>query len=346
MAVNIDTVYQKVLAMANKEQRGYITPQEFNLYADQAQMDIFERYFHDISQAETRSSGSTEFSDSLDILEEKLSIFQVNDEYIYPTNTKGMVTLPTDLYRLGEVTFVRTDDESNDFQYLEIEVEEIKKKDIGPMLHSIRTRPTLRRPVYVRLNNSTIQVYPHIRHGNDSETWDESIHNRLGPALYFTVGGNVTTTSGSTDVVFTNSGDLSKITLYSNISGKAAKIIHPDIPANTFVTKPVPKTNTTKTITIDTAASAGSSDKDAYFALSNTRCNYIKKPTTPNWGYTEINGTALYNSGISTDFELHASEESTLVSRVLQLAGITLKDNNLLQIGGAEEAKLIQTQKQ
>ena len=31
MAVNIDTVYQRVLAISNKEQRGYITPLEFNL---------------------------------------------------------------------------------------------------------------------------------------------------------------------------------------------------------------------------------------------------------------------------------------------------------------------------
>jgi hypothetical protein len=44
--VNIDTVYQRVLAFANKEQRGYITPQEFNLFANQAQMEIFEQYFY------------------------------------------------------------------------------------------------------------------------------------------------------------------------------------------------------------------------------------------------------------------------------------------------------------
>ena len=50
MPVNIDTVYQKVLAIANKEQRGYITPQEFNLFANQAQMDIFEQYFYDTNQ--------------------------------------------------------------------------------------------------------------------------------------------------------------------------------------------------------------------------------------------------------------------------------------------------------
>ncbi len=35
--VNIDTVYQRVLALANKEQRGYITPQDFNLFANQAE---------------------------------------------------------------------------------------------------------------------------------------------------------------------------------------------------------------------------------------------------------------------------------------------------------------------
>ena len=42
MAININTVYQKVLALANKEQRGYITPQEFNLLADKAQNEIYE----------------------------------------------------------------------------------------------------------------------------------------------------------------------------------------------------------------------------------------------------------------------------------------------------------------
>jgi len=52
MAVSIDTVYQRVLSIANKEQRGYITPIEFNLLANQAQMMIFEQYFYDLSQFE------------------------------------------------------------------------------------------------------------------------------------------------------------------------------------------------------------------------------------------------------------------------------------------------------
>ena len=49
--ISVDTIYQRVLAMANKEQRGYITPQEFNLIADKAKLDILDVYFHDIKMA-------------------------------------------------------------------------------------------------------------------------------------------------------------------------------------------------------------------------------------------------------------------------------------------------------
>ena len=44
--VKVNDVYQTVLTILNKEQRGYITPQEYNLLANQAQMAIFESYFY------------------------------------------------------------------------------------------------------------------------------------------------------------------------------------------------------------------------------------------------------------------------------------------------------------
>ena len=68
--VSIDTVYQRVLALANKEQRGYITPQEFNLYANQAQMDIFEQYFYDLNQYKRIPGNDSEFYDMIDLIEE------------------------------------------------------------------------------------------------------------------------------------------------------------------------------------------------------------------------------------------------------------------------------------
>ena len=50
MITNVNTVYTTVLTILNKEQRGYLTPQEFNLFAIQAQQDIFEQYFDDLNQ--------------------------------------------------------------------------------------------------------------------------------------------------------------------------------------------------------------------------------------------------------------------------------------------------------
>ena len=65
--VNINTVYQRVLAIANKEQRGYITPQEFNLFANQAQLDIFEQYFYDLNQFQLVPGNDTTYSDMIDL---------------------------------------------------------------------------------------------------------------------------------------------------------------------------------------------------------------------------------------------------------------------------------------
>ena len=74
--VSIDTVYQRVLALANKEQRGYITPQDFNLFANQAQMEIFEQYFYDVNMARKGQGNDTVYGDVDDMLEQKMQIFE------------------------------------------------------------------------------------------------------------------------------------------------------------------------------------------------------------------------------------------------------------------------------
>ena len=67
--VRVDTVYQRVLAIANKEQRGYITPQEYNLLANQAQMQIFESYFFTKNQRERIEPQREEVTSETDIAE-------------------------------------------------------------------------------------------------------------------------------------------------------------------------------------------------------------------------------------------------------------------------------------
>tara|TARA_R100000152_G_C6771711_1_gene198305 strand:+ start:392 stop:1066 length:675 start_codon:yes stop_codon:yes gene_type:complete len=141
--VSIDTVYQKVLALANKEQRGYITPQEFNLFADQAQRDIFEQYFYDLNQLLRVPSNSDEYADIVDNLREKIAIFENQG-----TITGGVINAPNGLYRLGTLSFEGA------------EIEEVQQNEILYINNSYLTRPTEKRPVYVRTGELTVNIFP------------------------------------------------------------------------------------------------------------------------------------------------------------------------------------------
>jgi len=135
--VNIDTVYQRVLALANKEQRGYITPQEFNLYANQAQQEIFEQYFYDLNQFSRVPGNSSEYSNIIDNINEKIAVFE--------TTGTGL-TLASDLYRLGTVIFGGT------------EVEEVQPNELLYMNNSAILKPHSKRRVYVRNGNAIVMT--------------------------------------------------------------------------------------------------------------------------------------------------------------------------------------------
>ena len=139
MAVSIDTVYQTVLALANKEQRGYITPQEFNLFAHQAQKEIFEQYFYELNQFARAPGNSSEYSDITDNINEKIAVFET---------TGSGTTLPLDLHRLGTVNVNG------------IEVEEVQPNDLMYMNNSAISKPTSNRRVYVRAGGNAIEVSP------------------------------------------------------------------------------------------------------------------------------------------------------------------------------------------
>ena len=136
MAVSVNTVYQRVLAIANKEQRGYVTPQEFNLFANQAQMDIFEQYFYDINQFNRAPGNDTEYSNMLDLLNEKIAIFQ---KYLQDVSMSGSIgTIPADVYRLGAVQYVG--------DTYPIEIDEVRLNDVIDLEKSPLTRATTSRP--------------------------------------------------------------------------------------------------------------------------------------------------------------------------------------------------------
>ena len=149
--VNIDTVYQRVLAAANKEQRGYITPQEFNLFANQAQMDIFEQYFYDVNQFSRAPGNETEYSDMLDLLNEKIDMFQVRGALL----GGGGTVLPTvpPIYRLGGV-FATQGGIMN-------EAERMNEKDWAYIQNSPLMQPKNNRPIYIPNGLGQIIVIGH-----------------------------------------------------------------------------------------------------------------------------------------------------------------------------------------
>ena len=98
--VNVDTVYQRVLALANKEQRGYITPHEFNLFANQAQMETFEQYFYEINQFGRVPGNDTEYSDMIDILEEKVALFKKQRVLTTISSSAQLYNIPKIYFKL------------------------------------------------------------------------------------------------------------------------------------------------------------------------------------------------------------------------------------------------------
>ena len=233
--VSVDTVYQRVLALANKEQRGYITPQEFNLLANQAQMLVFEQYFYDIDKFSAMQGNETEYSDMIKTLNEKISIFKKYDTALVKTGS--FFEYPADMYKLGTLYYATTG-------LLEdgVEIQEINYDELLDYYNSPLTKPNKSRPLYIRR--------------------EEGIR----------IISAATITSGVT-------------------------------------------------------------------------ATYIKKPTKVNWGYVITMGEAMYNASASQDFELHPSEESLLVIKILEMAGIVLNKPGLSQTAANEEMEIITQQK-
>ena len=242
MRISVDTIYQRVLALANKEQRGYITPQEFNLFANLAQQEIFEQYFYDLNKVSMVPGNDTVFANVDDMLKEKLSIFEKIDSsdegntpssYTAANDGVGLL-LPSYIYRVSRVEFGG------------VECEMVPTK-----------------------------------------TWRDVISYR----------GTLLGASTSRPIV--------------NIRDNIIKV-----------------------------------EEGSDFESVPSAVYYFKKPQTVRWGYIVINKKALYNPASSISFNLHQSEESELVYKILKLAGVALQKQDVAQIGQGLDTNQQQQEKQ
>ena len=243
MAVSVDTVYQRVLALANKEQRGYITPQEFNLLANQAQMEIFESYFYvknNRNRTEPDRSNEIDETDIDELLNRKLSPFSIFQEVTSGTTFPANGTISSVARPVFQYGMVLSGNEP---------CQKISVFEAQRLKNSTRHMATTagRSPFYCdsRTTGEDIQVYD---------------------------GGDAPVTSGVTVECF---------------------------------------------------------------------CT----PRAVQWAYVVVNNKALYNANVAVDFELHRSEEDTLVNKILELAGIVMNDPTLAQLSAQNVATEDQLQK-
>ena len=234
--ISIDTVYQRVLAITNKEQRGYVTPLEFNLIANQAQMLIFEQYFYDLDKTKKADSvlNVSMKSDMTELIKNKLADFTTVENIINGN------TFPTN-YRTGRIFA----------NYREAKLAELN--DILDMLDSTFHRAGLvKNPLYAE------SLY----NGHDVRVFDG-----------VSTSGVITNTTGS-------------------------------------------------------------------------QVEIITIPAKVEWGYDVIAEKALYNANRSINFMLHASEETELVYKILELAGAVVVSPGIIQLADQEDLKKIQQEKQ
>ena len=146
MAVNINDVYQTVLYIINKEQRGYITPAEFNSLAAQVQDEIFQSYFPDGNQVnrqiQNNTQNDTEFFNIFDNINYKLYPFQKDLTFTYNTANQGWIFLETDtIHKTGDVisTYIGNPTYNSITQVY-------SKKDYNKITRSKLTAPTKQFP--------------------------------------------------------------------------------------------------------------------------------------------------------------------------------------------------------
>ena len=71
---------------------------------------------------------------------------------------------------------------------------------------------------------------------------------------------------------------------------------------------------------------------------------YIRKPKVPKWNYTLVGGNPLFNAGTSENIDLHISLFERVIVKIMQYCGVSLRENDIIQVTSGEEAKIQQSQ--
>jgi hypothetical protein len=160
----INEVRSIVLSVLNKNNYGYISPSDFNLYAKNAQMELYDEYFSSynktINMENVRTSG-TDYANVIMTISEVLETFMRPDflvqvsvgtnEYYYPSLT----TTGYNAYMIDRIECYNSLLPNTRLG----DADKVSFGKLGMLLASNLTKPTEEYPSYT-LHNNIITVYP------------------------------------------------------------------------------------------------------------------------------------------------------------------------------------------
>ena len=202
MAINVNTVYTTVLSILNKEQRGYLTPYEFNQYIRMPQTDV-------------------EFASRMDHIMEEFQVFEKSDT-ASNTPTTNVYNQPTDLHRFGSASWtVGTNSPP---------IEIITNKVYNQIKLSDLTQPSKNLPV-AKYNQNKLTVFPDPGVYANTDVVFNYIRKPLDPDWAFTtgnVGQYVYDSVGSVDFEISDSQQtevILEILKYSGVIVRDVEIV-------------------------------------------------------------------------------------------------------------------------
>ena len=169
--------------LLNKDNRGYVSPSEFDYFAKLAQLEIFESYFNDYAKAvamqNMRKKGQN-YGDTVQHIQNKIDKFYTDIKLTYiDVNSTSLgeeqdyFELPDDLYKLINITYLGgfgTDTVQSGGRI----IQPIAPHKFDMIVNSNLTQPTVTYPVYVRRGNN-IYVRPLSIQGNPSQKNDSDV---------------------------------------------------------------------------------------------------------------------------------------------------------------------------
>lgn len=305
----INSVRNAVLSIVNKNNYGYISPSDFNLFAANSQMEIYEEYFSNynkvINAENTRTSG-VDYADIEQPIAEVLEYFLRTDYLTKISANKFSMPTPS---TTGYDTYM----------LLDIKCKPVSLKT-GTNTSIVSSQLVDSTALFTTYGISAGDVVTNISTGLVS-TVTSVVSNTvlaLDSNIFLAVGNSYGVFSSSTIV------QAEKV-----INNKLALLVNSNLtqPTNEF---PV-------------YALQGSELTFYPITISNkgqVEATYFRYPKVPKWTYiTLANGEPVFDQSQSDyqDFELPPEDEYKLVTKILEYAGMSIRETEVVQFGMAQQ---------